>query len=61
MPGLFSFNWFFVVGSSYQVIDGGIVIVGQPDKHLDGNIAGTCFVMGVGTLTDVEHLAELFL
>ena len=52
---------FFVVGSSYDVVDTGIVVIGKADQHLHGNISRAGFIMGIGTLTDVKNLTHLFL
>ena len=55
------FDGLFVVGTSDQIVDGRIIIVGKTDKQLDRNASGSCFIMRIRSLADVKNLAELFL
>ena len=54
-------NRFFVVGSSYKIIDGSIIIISKTDQHFNRDPAGTGFVMRIGTLADMKDFAKLFL
>ena len=57
----FLFAHFSVICASYKIINAGIVIIRQSDKHFDGNIAGTGFVMRIGALADMQYFTDLFL
>ena len=55
-PGISLFDHFFAVCAADEIIDAGVVIICQPDKHFDRNITGSRFIMGIRTLTDMKNL-----
>ena len=57
-PGISLFDHFFAVCAADEIIDAGVVIICQPDKHFDRNITGSRFIMGIRTLTDMKILSE---
>ena len=61
MPTELLFYPFFLICASHQIVNAGIVVVCKTNQHFNGNVAGACFIMGVGTLADVQNFAELFL
>ena len=55
-PGISLFDHFFAVYAADEIIDAGVVIICQPDKHFDRNITGSRFIMGIRTLADMKNL-----
>ena len=50
-----------VIGTANQIINAWIIIVCKSDEHFNWNIPGSCFVMRIGSLADMQDFADLFL
>lgn len=52
---------FFIVGASNQIVNTGLVVIGKTNQHFNWDIPGAGFVMGIGTLADMQDITDLFL
>ena len=45
---------FFIISTANQIVNAGFIIICKADQHFDWNVPGASFVVGVGTLADVN-------